>query len=285
MTDATPTTPHASDLGCTEVREALGAYALGALDADERASVTAHLAGCAECRAALARYETAVDALGGTVPPVPPPASLRERLLAEVGVAATEGQAEAGAAGAPVHLRQKDTRPERRSTSRRAAVALGLVAAALLASIGVAGVLWSQARADRDEARAQRRALAIYLDEVHEVLRNGGIAAPLAPAEGDSGSRTEHGTLIVGPDDGDAMVLVAGIPPDDDARYQVWVARGDERIGLDNLWVTDEGFGWLMLASPEPLASYDMVGITRVAPGTPEDEDLLVAPIPRTAPT
>jgi hypothetical protein len=36
---------------CRDWREQLGAYALGHLDADERAAVQAHLDGCAECRA------------------------------------------------------------------------------------------------------------------------------------------------------------------------------------------------------------------------------------------
>ena len=75
-------TSRPSVLGCADVAEALGAYALGALDAGERAAIEAHLAGCADCRSTLSRYEAAVGALAATVPPTSPPASLRARLLA-----------------------------------------------------------------------------------------------------------------------------------------------------------------------------------------------------------
>jgi len=40
--------------GCGERRIALGAYALGALEPEERAAIETHLAGCAGCREELA---------------------------------------------------------------------------------------------------------------------------------------------------------------------------------------------------------------------------------------
>lgn len=47
-----------------EVRQALGAYTIGALDADERAEVEAHLADCAACRDELAGLAVLPGLLG-----------------------------------------------------------------------------------------------------------------------------------------------------------------------------------------------------------------------------
>jgi len=50
--------------GCREWRERLGAYVLGHLTEDERAATSAHIEGCAACRAeaeSLAPLAEAVD--------------------------------------------------------------------------------------------------------------------------------------------------------------------------------------------------------------------------------
>ncbi|MGH7574995.1 MAG: anti-sigma factor [Longimicrobiales bacterium] len=57
------------------------AFALGALDADERAAFEAHLEGCAQCRAAVREHQRVVDALAGHVPAVAPPTHLKARVL------------------------------------------------------------------------------------------------------------------------------------------------------------------------------------------------------------
>lgn len=60
-----------------------GAYALDALDDLERARFERHLAGCAACREEVAGYREAAATLAEATAE-PPPASLRDRILAEV---------------------------------------------------------------------------------------------------------------------------------------------------------------------------------------------------------
>ena len=48
-------------------RDLLGAFALGAVDAEEAATVRAHLATCAECQAEMAELWLAVDSLPGMI--------------------------------------------------------------------------------------------------------------------------------------------------------------------------------------------------------------------------
>jgi anti-sigma-K factor RskA len=65
-------------------RDLLGAFALGAVDAEEAAAVRAHLATCAECQAEMAELWLAVDSLPGMIEPVEPPPALRDRIAVAV---------------------------------------------------------------------------------------------------------------------------------------------------------------------------------------------------------
>jgi len=71
-------------------RELIEAYALGSLDAEERAAVTAHLAtGCPECRKALEESRLLVSQLAYLAPEAGPSDMLRGRLLQTVRAEAT----------------------------------------------------------------------------------------------------------------------------------------------------------------------------------------------------
>ena len=65
-------------------RDLLGAFALGAVDAEEAATVRAHLATCAECQAEIAELWLAVDSLPDIIEPLEPPPALRHRIAAAV---------------------------------------------------------------------------------------------------------------------------------------------------------------------------------------------------------
>lgn len=60
--------------------DALVAYALGSLEAAERANVEAHVAACAACAAQLRAYEGVVAALPLGLAPVPPPSEAWETI-------------------------------------------------------------------------------------------------------------------------------------------------------------------------------------------------------------
>jgi anti-sigma-K factor RskA len=65
-------------------RDLLGAFALGAVDTEEAASVRAHLATCAECQAEMAELWLAVDSLPSLVEPMAPSPALRDRIAAAI---------------------------------------------------------------------------------------------------------------------------------------------------------------------------------------------------------
>jgi anti-sigma-K factor RskA len=73
-----------------ELKDALPAYALDALDAAERAAVEAHLLACESCRAELIVLQRVADGIGLEAPPVTPPPSLKGRVLGSIPARATD---------------------------------------------------------------------------------------------------------------------------------------------------------------------------------------------------
>ncbi len=272
---------HATGEDCEEVMSALEAYALGALDAEESVALESHLAACRACADELARYNHALAALDAAVAPIAPPPLLRERLL----TAATDREP-----ADPIRL-PDETLPPRAASRVRfapvrqwrdapivlprvAAIGLALVASLLVVGLLVASVLVQQAQDELDAARAGQR-------EIAEYLRNGGTVTPLVSMQGDAAPGEGRGSLVVAPGQAGGLLVVDGLAPSAANRsYRVWVARAGDRTRVDELRVGSDGTGWLALATAEPLASYDAVGITVVNPDTSERQDLLMAPIP-----
>ena len=278
-------TPRRTDLSRDEVLDRLGAYALGALEPEEQAAVEAHLAGCPSCRAALDRYDAALGAFAATAPPASPPPALRARLVAEAAIAPP---ADAQPFARPPVIAMEEAASRRRGTvvvlSRPAVIGLGLVASLLLAAVIGGGLLLADTRADLDDARADRGVVTAYVRDLSEYVRNGGTVTPMTAVDAGTGPTTGRGSLFVAPAQDGGMIVVSGLPATtDDQEYRVWVARGTDRTGVDDLWVTDTGFGWLVLESPDPLTTYDTLGITLVTPAADGSRDLLVAAIPKGA--
>ena len=70
--------------GHDEIRDLIGAVALGAATPDEHARVEHHAATCHECRAELDGLRAAAGALALDVPQVEPPTALRRKVMAAV---------------------------------------------------------------------------------------------------------------------------------------------------------------------------------------------------------
>ncbi len=105
---------------CGQFEENYEAYAIGALEGEERAALEAHLrGGCPRCRAGVDRARWVVAQLAYLAPPQDPPASLRSRVAA----IAAEGASPA----------RRDAQSERPAPARRFTVPVwAWVGAALL---------------------------------------------------------------------------------------------------------------------------------------------------------
>lgn len=235
---------------------AIAAYALGLLDTGEARVLKAHLAGCPMCHAELQRHEAVVGELGYMATPIEPRPELRAALLAEI-------RAPAASPVAPTPL------------GRQVPVLwLAIAASIAIISIAILGTLLLRTMDERDDAVYGER-------EIAEYLSSGGTLSPLLPAPGAPPDvEPGHGSLAVAPDQSQAMLVLHDVPSsDDDRRYVAWAARDGEQVEFGELTVNDEGVGWLLLTGPEPMSSYDTVGITRYVPDAPEGQPFLVASV------
>ena len=217
-----------------QIEELLGAFALDAVDADERDLVEAHLAGCPRCRAEVAAHrETAA-------------------LLAHTGTRAPEGVweriAESIEDDAPPELQLAPVTPPaegtkrrgRRSITMRTATVMTAVAAACAAFLGVQIGLrdgdLGDLRRDVSEDRLLRAALAAMGDPDAESLA-------LQSFDGDQGAR------VVRLPDGTGYIVAEDLAPlPADRTYQLWGLNGDAKVSL------------AVLGHDPDVASFTMVG-------------------------
>jgi len=136
-----------------DTHDLTAAYALHALDAEEREAYEEHLAQCARCRDELAQLQESAAALAWAVEAPAPPPALRARILAE----ATAGRDNV----VPLPLRARRVWQAAAAVAACAAVGLGIWAATLHNSLGT--------------ARAHESALQIVADPAsHTVAIEGG---------------------------------------------------------------------------------------------------------------
>jgi anti-sigma factor RsiW len=133
-----------------ELRESLPAFALGALDADERQAVAAHVATCDACTAELAELERVVMGIGLDAPPVTPPSDLRARVLQRV--AREQQRPVTGRAPAPFTPPQRHDRPAPSGSMMRLALAASILVA--VAASFYAFALRTEIRALRETVNA-----------------------------------------------------------------------------------------------------------------------------------
>lgn len=178
-----------------ELHDLTAAYALDALEAEERARYERHLESCARCREELATMWRTTEELAIAASGPSPPAELRTRILA---AARAEAQV-------VVPLRRRSDR-----------LVGGLAAATALAAALALGVgVWAASlRSDLAETRAalarERTAAALVSDPDARVV-------PL---------QTGQGRLVVAPDGRAVVVLTALEAVAPGSTYQLWIVPG-----------------------------------------------------------
>ena len=171
----------------------VAAYALDALDEDERVRFERHLAECEQCTADLAELQGAVSALAYAVEGPEPPAELRDRV-----VAAAHDEPRAAVLPFP----------------RRWALPAVSAAAAAAACVAIGLGIWATSLSrsvdrERDARAAYQRAA--------ELLAANARTQTLKGADG---------SLLVAAD-GRAAIVVCGLSEAPSERvYEVWVVRG-----------------------------------------------------------
>jgi anti-sigma factor RsiW len=228
-----------------EVRELLGAYALGLLDHGEARAVEQHLPACAECRAALARSREVADLLPDAlaeVSPVRVHPALAQPVLATAALAPAAHQ--------PRRLRP----PLWRATV--AALFVLLVASTTWAIVLDRALTVARPGGSLDAAQ-QRRALDLVdsATTVRQALRP---AEPGAPAY-----RQATGTLWTSPSGDDVLAVVNHLPPAPAGRHYELTVTADGRTTVaGRLELDGSGFAMLLFKADRRGPMYQSCMVT-----------------------
>ena len=213
----------AEPMSCEQRADLLALDAVGALEPEERAEVERHLATCATCRPLAAQYADAASLLPAALPTAPPPARLRQRLMAEVYGEAIRGTQR------PWWRRLAAGIPANRAIT--AAGALALAAAVALAIWGI----------------SERHPSSTVAYEV-----SGTTAQP-----------SVMGTLVALPGGTQSILTVHGLtaPPNGEV-YEVWLVptHGSPR-GVAFLSPAPSGGAWTAVVNGS-LAGYQTIAAT-----------------------
>jgi anti-sigma-K factor RskA len=230
-----------------EVRELLGAYAAGAVDAEERREIERHLPQCRECRDAAAELLRAASYLAEAVPERDLPADLWPRL----------------------HLMMRREGEPGAFASRGKRGVLVLATLVLLALGG--GVAWEgvQIRRLQQEVEATRAILLLEQNVMSRVLP-GTTIVELRPT---AAAQQARGIAVVRHEDGGStlVLLVAGLPPvPPPSVYQAWLVKDGARTSAGVVRVGRDGVGILQYRVPQGLHGYQGLGVTREPQGPAE---------------
>ena len=228
-----------------EAVDDLPAFVLGALDGDEAEAISAHVATCTSCQIERDRLEQTLGLVGMTVEPVEAPAGLRGRILGQLGDAEDEEPFEA-----PV------TMIPQRSVIRRLSQFGFAAAAVLLVGVLAWGILMqhdlNSTQDSLNSAEARQATNAELLANVVQTI----------PMVADS-SPNAYGTLYIGSQTNRALLVVEQLPPTPSNKmYQVWLNSGSTRVSAGLFSVDSSGSAMVMIAAPQPLSTYQSLGIT-----------------------
>ena len=225
---------------CLVIEPLLAAYALDALEIDEKHQVELHLNSCVSCQKALSDYQVINDELMLSVPPVQPPNRLRAKLLAQT---------------APKSKRMGFIERLRYNPSKLISISVVVV---ILVLVGLnINFLYStnQLLTSQEELARQNQvnqtafALLTYPDSQVAIIDDGEI----------------YGTLIYDPDGQVAVLNIWGLeslPVGQD--YQVWLIEPDQtRISGGVFQSSDQSeYVTIMIESPNSLENFSGMGVT-----------------------
>ena len=209
------------------VDELLALYALGGLEPDELAIVTAHLAGCATCRAEAERMLSLVATVATVAPPRAPDPRLRARVLSRAGVRARSRPAQSQA--------------KRPAAPRRLLRPAWLTAVAALVLVGLLG--WNIYLTNQVSQLA-----AQLLDTRNAVALVSAPSSQEIALQGQGSFTTSAGSAYVDPQSQSVVLIVEHLPPPPgDKTYQAWIIteQGPQSAGLFQVGHSGWGMSWL----------------------------------------
>lgn len=249
-----------------EIADRLEAYVLDQLPALERREVEEHLQACAACAKDVHELRAVLAGVAASVPPVAPPAALRERVLAAVSAEPQEPLRRERQVG----IVQQPRRPLSGMMPLAAA-------AVLLLAIGVVALRLDQTRRDlagevgrvqtlNVELQEQLKRFSGQTDLALSILTAGDMREiPLGGRESAAGTAAR---AYWSPARG-LLVVADRLPAPPPGRiYQVWIIEGGQPVSAGLLGDEPGNRGMLIVTPPRPGTGGDVtVAVTDEPPG------------------
>lgn len=195
-------------------RDLIGPYVLDALSPEEAIDFETHLATCSSCRAEVRELRRVVDVLPLAVDLVEPPASLRERIVADLDPAPMPAQRPLGVIAGG--LAQPAER--KRAAWQGRTAAFGLIAAVVVGALGVRD-LQLQHQVNNQQG------VAFQADIVNAVAS--GARVSTLPSRGTA--HTGSAALVQPRGNQPAYLVVTGLTTAPSNRvYQLWLIKGGQ---------------------------------------------------------
>ena len=231
-----------------ELLELIPAYAIDALDEDERIEVEALLKQDAEARALLRDYKAVVAVLPLAVPQRTAPAHLRGDLQKQL---AERRQNSTGKQEAPVEDKTSHTESAQSRILPFPSAMIASAAAMIIVVIGIVFVLASGILAPDD---IHPNAI-IYNDIVAQAGSGRYYVTPDTAPD-------VNGELVVSEDGSQAILRVASLPDTtDEESYQLWLIS-DEEVVSGGIFHWPTGHGPYYIAIDRPVADLVALGMT-----------------------
>lgn len=212
-----------SPLDFDALRELLPDYALGLLEGDDLARMTAALQADSTLRAELDAYHAVLGALSVSVPQLTPPPELREKVL-------------------------RQAQPKRLIFFPRRAWALVAAAASLL--VGLAAVVLLLRGSD--ELSTKERIAAITTDE----------RTTWVQISGTEDHPELSGKFGIAPDGKAAVLKLSNLALLEPSQaYQLWLVRGEERLS-GHVWRPEKTEAEVLIKLPDDFQTYQAIGLT-----------------------
>ena len=252
------------------LQDLLPAYALGALEGEELAQVSAHLAaGCVPCQRELALLARDLELLAAESPPIEPSPEVRSAVLGAISPAPA-------------------TRPR---AGGRLLATLAAAAALVLAAGGLAS--WQGLQREIERLTAERVRLeaqaGLLATELERVRREAAYATAAVEIVSAPEARTvalaglaegagAHGRTFVDPQRRRALFLAYDLPSlPADRTYQLWFIADGKPVSAGTFAVDPEGFGKLDVAGVAPIESIQAWAVTiEPAGGVPQPTGSMV---------
>jgi anti-sigma-K factor RskA len=240
-----------------QYQELLALHALDALDAAEARLLEAHLATCAECRAALVEWRDATGLLAHASTPAAPSDELRARILAAARTETRAPQTENSARVVPMPIAPRRSNLWPNLLKIAAAIAIvGLLIGMIVFWRRDVGMQRDIARLTRERNRTadqlarEREARAKERDAIAMLNSRDTKKMELA---GTQTAQNARGTFVFDPKTGHGMLMTEGLPATPaDKQYEVWfIPKG--HTPMPGKMFTVDASGRAMVSGEIPL--------------------------------